>query len=364
MQENCKSSERTKNKIKEICIALNYTIIEDFVNYSKKIKLLCNLHNHTWSVSPNNFLGRNSRCPVCSKKYLDNNIIDAKLKNREITRIGTFTHSSKKIKWQCNVDGYIWEATTSSILNCNNGCPKCSDNIRLTNEIIDEKIKNRQIVRVGNFEKNNKNKIEWKCKIDDHVWFASPNNILKGNGCPKCSGHTRITNEIIDEKIKNKDIIRLGSILNKTVDDKIKWKCIKCKNEWLAKTTSIISRGDGCPECKWMKTEKELYTLIKELNIKCVRQKRIDYENKRMFVDFAFGDYIFLEYNGQQHYKPVRFGGRSIKQSEKIFKKQIERDLLLKKYCYENNIKLIEIPYYEKKENWKSIILTAIGDIK
>ena len=50
---------------------------------------------------------------------------------------------------------------------------------------------------------------------------------------------------------------------------------------------------------------------------------------------------IFIEYNGGQHYFPIKwFGGES------AFIKQQKRDNDLRDYCTMNNIRLIEIPYW------------------
>lgn len=49
-----------------------------------------------------------------------------------------------------------------------------------------------------------------------------------------------------------------------------------------------------------------------------------------------------IEYNGIQHYEPNDFFG-----GEESFKKQLIRDKIKKKYCENNNIKLIIIRYDE-----------------
>ena len=52
-----------------------------------------------------------------------------------------------------------------------------------------------------------------------------------------------------------------------------------------------------------------------------------------------------IEYNGRQHYEPVDvFGG------QKAFEEQLLRDSNLRKYCKENNWKLLEIPFYNSEE--------------
>ena len=62
-----------------------------------------------------------------------------------------------------------------------------------------------------------------------------------------------------------------------------------------------------------------------------------------MYIDFFVPLFnIAIEYNGEQHYKPVRpFGGTL------SFKRQQERDNALRQYCIEHEITLIEIPYWD-----------------
>lgn len=66
--------------------------------------------------------------------------------------------------------------------------------------------------------------------------------------------------------------------------------------------------------------------------------------------DFYLPQYnLFIEYDGQQHYEPVRFYGNNIEENMKIFQKVQEHDKIKNKYCEENNIHLLRIPYWETK---------------
>ena len=59
---------------------------------------------------------------------------------------------------------------------------------------------------------------------------------------------------------------------------------------------------------------------------------------------------IIIEYNGEQHYKPVRFNGRSQYMANKCLKRQKIRDVELREYCKNKNYILLEVPYYWKDE--------------
>ena len=52
---------------------------------------------------------------------------------------------------------------------------------------------------------------------------------------------------------------------------------------------------------------------------------------------------MFIEYNGEQHYNPVMFGGMSKIKATLTFNEQCIRDANFRKYCIENNFFLQEI---------------------
>lgn len=72
--------------------------------------------------------------------------------------------------------------------------------------------------------------------------------------------------------------------------------------------------------------------------------------------DFYLPHYnLFIEYDGQQHYEPVRFHGDNIEDNMNEFRKIQEHDKIKNSYCEENNINLLRIPYWETK-NIETII--------
>ena len=72
--------------------------------------------------------------------------------------------------------------------------------------------------------------------------------------------------------------------------------------------------------------------------------------------DFYLPDYnLFIEYDGEQHYRPVRFHGNDLSTTQAEFEEQQKRDKIKNKYCEDNNIHLLRIPYWETK-NIETII--------
>jgi len=81
----------------------------------------------------------------------------------------------------------------------------------------------------------------------------------------------------------------------------------------------------------------------------------------RLKADVFIRDYfVVIEAMGEQHYKPVAFGG-DISEAEKQFEKQKGRDTIKRSLAIESNgeIKIIELPFDKKEPDavgWLSII--------
>lgn len=65
--------------------------------------------------------------------------------------------------------------------------------------------------------------------------------------------------------------------------------------------------------------------------------------------------FCLIEYDGEQHYKPVDYFG-----GEKAFKIRQEYDETKNQYCFKNQIPLLRLPYYLSKDEIKSIILNTM----
>lgn len=79
-----------------------------------------------------------------------------------------------------------------------------------------------------------------------------------------------------------------------------------------------------------------------------------------VFIDFYLPDHnTFIEYNGKQHYEYVQY----FHKTPYDFTRQQIRDNVVRSYCEQNNIKLIEIPYYLKEsEVFELLKINIIND--
>lgn len=189
-----------------------------------------------------------------SRRKTNNEFVsELKAVNENIELLGEYVLSKQKIKCKCKLDGYVWEAYPNHLLS-GHGCPKCAGNIKKTHEEFLEELNgvNENIEIISRY-KNDGTKVLCKCRVDNHEWKATPNNLLQGYGCPKCGElrsiklRTRKHSEFIEElKIINPNIDVLSKYSRS--DKRIKLRCKIDNYEWEARASSLF-HGQGCPKC-------------------------------------------------------------------------------------------------------------------
>ena len=290
------------------------------------------------------------------KKTLQEFINQMKTINPNIEIIGEYINSVTAIDYICKKDGYTGSSCPSLLLR-GHGCPKCYGNVKkTTNEFIEEmKNINPSISIIGQYV-NNKTKIKCLCLKDDNIWEAAPSHLLNGKGCPECKkekiskNKTLSHNEFINRmSIINADIKILSKY--KKAQTKIICQCEIDGHKWEATANNLL-RGHGCPKCKSSKGEKIVRNYLSNNNIDYQQQKEFDdligLGGGLLSFDFYLPSYnLLIEYQGQQHEKPVNFLGFGVEYANSKFLKQQEHDRRKREYAKSNNIKLLEIWYWD-----------------
>ena len=114
-----------------------------------------------------------------------------------------------------------------------------------------------------------------------------------------------------------------------------------------------ILRGEnGCKECYNSVGENLIASCLDDNNILYERQKTFDdckYKNVLRFDFYIESMNIIIEYDGEQHFKPVTYGGLSEEEALHEYNLTRIRDKIKDEYCKKKGIELIRIPYYERK---------------
>jgi hypothetical protein len=311
-------------------------------------------------------------------------------KNGNLTPKDVTIGSDKYIYWICDkgvLCDHEWKTRPRKVIesiqrSC--GCPYCSgrkvclDNCLTTTH--PELVKFWHPTKNGNLTPNDvtigsNKKIHWLCDkgvLCDHEWKTQPKTLItsiqRGNGCPYCSGrkvcldncltttHPELANEW--HPTKNGDLtpndVTAGS------KKKIHWLCKK-HGSFL----SIIKdrkRGSGCPICNESKGEKKIAKILEEMGLLFKRQLKLPSCKNIKELPFDFLVKInnkkgfLIEYQGKQHYKPIRRSKLWTKEMaiEELRKTQ-KNDKIKLEYTKKSNIPLLIIPYWDH-DNIEQII--------
>lgn len=263
-----------------------------------------------------------------------------------------YTGANNKALIRCKDCGYEWQAIPRSVVNSKHGCPKCKvskakEKISLQKFLMKY---DKDLYELVEF--NNCMDVTVKCKKCGYLRTTNANNIYRF-GCPKCGqesthDHQRLSQE---EFINRATKLHCG----KYTYDKVEYRSyhdpiiITCPIHGdFAQMPGKHLAKQGCPKCTQSGGEQIVNQILCTLKIPFKREVVIKnpYNTHNFRVDFYIdiNDQIYIiEYNGQQHYIPVKHFGGELK-----LKEQQQRDSDLRKYCSENNIHLLEIKYDSK----------------
>jgi len=248
-----------------------------------------------------------------------------------------------------------FEQTPDNHIYTKKGCSMCAGVKKYSNKEIIEKFKlvhkklyNYSAVRYDGMFK----KVKVICEIHG-VFTQTPKNHLLGKGCGKCKGKHQTTKDIIQKFKKiHEELYDYSKVDYKKMKTKV---IIICKKHGkFSQTPETHIRGSGCPNCKHSKGESIIYKLLKDNEIFFDQQKTFDkcfnpITTKKLPFDFFIPKLnICIEYDGEQHFKKMRFKNSNLKEIQ-------YRDELKNRFCKNNNIKLLRISY-KNFNNIKTII--------
>ena len=282
------------------------------------------------------------------------------------------------------------DLTSGKVLSC--GCVR-NEAIRVYasnmssggNSILDYILEN-DILDLIDIEKNKEygidlNRISKKSKIKIWVgcnnieyhpsYLISAKNFVNGIGCPYCKGSKVCLEDSVGYKYpkikeiwstKNEKTPYQYTVGNNT--DKVIFKCNKCGKEYLRTIYTEIRQMFRCPHCSNTTNGEEMVSsVLDKCNIDYLQQYRFKdckYKNTLAFDFYIPNKNTCIEYDGEQHFRPVKFNGISQDRAEQIFAVNKIRDEIKTTYCNKNGIRLIRIPYWEF-ENIENILIKELN---
>lgn len=282
----------------------------------------------------------------------------------------TKINSKIKIKIKCKY-GHIWKPIVRRILYNKNWCRQCeNDKKRYSLKFIKFIINKKRGILLTKVYKNAVLPLSVKCGKCKHIWKTSFSRISTGSWCPKCAGNKKYTIKEVQKEIKTRGGILLTKkyINGITSLDVI---CNKCKNIWHPTFNSVLN-NHWCPTCcRQGQKQIKLFNILKNIFSKYKVENNYSkfpwLKNKNKIGIQRLDVYIHtlklaIEYDGEQHYHPIRFSYKiKVKDAKKTF--MMQRRLDMKKNnriaAHPEDVKyFIRIPYTEPitKENVLKIL--------
>ena len=240
----------------------NIEVLEQYVDTKTSISHKCLIHSIIWQTTPTRALS-GVGCNECKKDRFHQTrcrshqqyVEEVKRANPNVDVIGHYVNARTKIEHYCTVHDVFWYAYPDNILR-GMGCTVCgiektrNSTAKSHDEYVTEVYETNPNVEVIEAYSGANTPILHRCKIDGHVWYATPANILFGKGCPIC------------KESKGEREIR----------------------QWLARNKILNESQKTFCDCK---------------------------DVKMLPFDFYLPEYnVLIEYDGEQHYRPIElFGG-------------------------------------------------------
>lgn len=269
----------------------------------------------------------------------------------------------------------IQKSTYDTMINCKKGCTYCGIESRgrkhrIREERLKELAESKGYIYAG-FDYDNKLN-DFK-KVNIHI--ICPKHIEKGiqkvkydnlkrnkGNCIYCRGQGRTKEDLQKELNNMHGTITLLNYID--YSSPILVRCNICGYEW--ETTGVnLTQGHRCPNCTKSTFELMAEKILINNGYRFIPQYRYDdcRDINPLPFDFYLPDYnILIEIDGEQHFMPINFSGKSNDIAEKNFEITQFHDTIKNEYCEKHNINLIRIPYWDKL-NLEQVLLSKISSI-
>lgn len=200
---------------------------------------------------------------------------------------------------------------------------------------------------------NDSTKITIICPLHGE-FIQLPNKHLNGRECNLCKPQktantfkTKYSKIFIEKAIKLHNNKYTYNINDYQAMKKIMKIICKIHGIFYQKPDNHLN-GRGCPSCYNSTGENAIENFLTSNNIIYIKEKK--FNNCANILPLPFDFYLpphntLIEFDGIQHFKPIAYFG-----GEDNFKKQQINDKIKNEYCFQNNIRLIRIPYHKIKE--------------
>ena len=269
-----------------------------------------------------------------------------------------YINKKTKVCIICPEHGEFWQ-TPEKHIDRAQGCPKCSGRGKTTEDIIEDFRK----IHGDKYDYSKVDYKKWNIKVciicpEHGEFYMRPNHHLKGIGCPKCSDKYHMSTDEYIEKANRIHSHKYDYSETVYINNKSNVYIICPKHGGFWQNAKHHLKGSGCPLCCQSHLERDTEKFLVEKEIKYEREKRFEWLGRQR-LDFYLPEYnSAIECQGIQHFKPVSFGGNL--DANELFKQIRRNDERKKLLCLQNGIKLFYANFDEDIVNKLNNIIKKI----
>lgn len=333
----------------------------EYTGFYNKICIICPIHGEFMQCPAGHVKTGCKKCKKSKKrKYNIKTFIEAANKKHNFKysyEKTVYVLINLKVIITCEIHGDFKQLPETHLKG--SGCPRCSRNVKITKD---------EFIEMSNLKFDNKfdySEIEFKnygidpikiiCPMHGDFFQIPSDHVKSKTGCSKCSGKRKLTTEEFIERA-NKVHNCIYTYENSIYNGMFKYVIITCSVHGKFSQMAVNHlAGNGCPTCKLSRGEETIKNFLEKNQINYVCQYRFnECKNlKPLPFDFAIIDennnlQSLIEYQGIQHYQ-IGKRYKSLEKNKNEFEKRIKHDNIKRKFCHDNKIKLIEIPYWDYK---------------
>ena len=375
--------KKGKNDIEKIYAKFGLTMLSEFTGVDNKVECI-DVDGYKYSITPYN-LSKRTNPNIKSGRFNDKNLFkeyniyhffELNVPNKtEILCIPDKLDGEEAV-FKCGECGkefkQLWRVFMNN--NPNKCCQNCSFKLKKSKKKSIEYIKD--IFNKAEFKIKDKKQsfgMHYAYYIMDEDGYRGrmlPYTAMKKNAKIErfhCRNKYSIENINLYCKLNDMNVECLSSVFGTYTP--LEFVC-SCGEHFFALWDNVLKGKHRCNKCSNVisNNERLVADLLKHYKVKYISQYSINNcgKFKRLYFDFYIPKHnIFIEVDGEQHFRPVKFGGVSLEQAKINFELQKERDVTKERFCKENNYTLIHITYKQiKDKSYKEIIHSIFGDME
>lgn len=354
---------------KRICESNGFIFCDTYVkNHKVYISFICPKHEElgVQETTVYNMKRGMNGCKYCSGKQLPEWYVMKKAEEvaPNIKILSKYSKLTDKLDCICTKHNVMMHKSMKNILS-GLGCKECgkeklSQNSFLSIEEVQERI-NKKNPHITLLEyKGYTEMSKCYCKKHDIIFYKSIHTLINNeSGCSECYAE-RMRNTFgmgVDEFKRrlnevHPELIVIGDYINNSTP--IQLYCTKHDYYFEKTPVAALDCLVCCNRSRATYKEEQMCQLLERWGYNIIRQKSFSNckDNRSLLFDAYIEDFnIAVEYQGEQHYYPVRFSQeQSLDDAIKRFEYTVKHDKIKKEYCKSNNIKLIEVPYWQHED--------------